>query len=239
MDVMTSAFEDSPPPRPPAYDPEPQPDERPGREPIFNAPWPALLITAVIVLGYAVQSRFPDELVFGTLAFSPAGLAEGRWGTLVSAMFLHGGWPHALMNAAFAFAFGAPAARFLGLSGRGVTAFVLFYLVCGVLANLAFAAVHPNEAVALVGASGAVSGLMGGTARLIAGRGTLGPILSSPVLALGAATIIINLLVVTTGMAPGLGDATIAWEAHLGGYLAGVLLFGVAARLAGAERTRH
>lgn len=211
---------------------------RQAREPIFNAPWTVTALALSIVGGYALQSQFPLEAVVASWGFTPA-LMQARPETLLTAIVLHGSWPHALMNAAFAFAFGAPAARFLGLSGRGVTAFVLFYLVCGVLANLAFAAVHPNEAVALVGASGAVSGLMGGTARLIAGRGTLGPILSSPVLALGAATIIINLLVVTTGMAPGLGDATIAWEAHLGGYLAGVLLFGVAARLAGAERTRH
>lgn len=211
---------------------------REAREPIFNAPWPVTALGLSIIGGYALQSQFPLEAVVANWGFTPATM-QARPETLLSAIVLHGSWPHALMNAAFAFAFGAPAARFLGTGARGVTVFTLFYVVCGVLANLAFAAVHPNEAVALVGASGAVSGLMGGTARLIAGRGLLGPILSPPVLALGAATIIINLLVVVTGLAPGLGDATIAWEAHLGGYLAGVLLFGLAARLAGAERARH
>ena len=208
------------------------------REPIFNAPWTVAALGLSIVGGYALQSQFPLEGVVASWGFTPA-LMQTRPETLLTAIVLHGSWPHALMNAAFGVAFGTPAARFLGVGARGVMAFVLFYVVCGVLANLAFAAVHPNEAVALVGASGAVSGLMGGTARLIAGRGLLGPILSPPVIALGAATIIINLLVVVTGLAPGLGDATIAWEAHLGGYVAGVLLIGVAGRLAGAERARH
>jgi membrane associated rhomboid family serine protease len=211
---------------------------REAREPIFNAPWTIGALGLSIVGGYALQSQFPLEAVVASWGFTPA-LMLARPLTLLTAIVLHGSWPHALMNAAFAVAFGTPAARFLGSSARGVTAFVLFYVICGVLANLAFAAVHPNEAVALVGASGAVSGLMGGTARLIAGRGLLGPVLSPPVLALGAATIIINLLVVATGLAPGLGDATIAWEAHLGGYLAGVLLIGAAARIAGSERARH
>jgi membrane associated rhomboid family serine protease len=211
---------------------------REAREPIFNVPWPVMALGLSIVGGYALQSQFPLEAVVASWGFTPA-LMQARPETLLTAIVLHGSWPHALMNAAFAVAFGSPAARFLGLGARGVAVFALFYVVCGVLANLAFAAIHPNEAVALVGASGAVSGLMGGTARLIAGRGFVGPIVSPPVLALGAATIIINLLVVVTGMAPGLGDAAIAWEAHLGGYVAGVLLFGLAAGLAGGERARH
>jgi membrane associated rhomboid family serine protease len=136
------------------------------------------------------------------------------------------------MNAAFAVAFGSPVARFFGLGGRGVGVLALFYVVCGVLANLAFAGVHPHEATPLVGASGAISGLMGAAARLIGGRGEVGPMLSPPVLAIGAATIVANLLVAGTGLAPGLGGSTIAWEAHLGGFLAGVLLIGPTARLA-------
>lgn len=207
------------------------PSARGAREPVFNAPWPVTALAAAIVGGYALQSLFPLEAVVMAWGFTPVLLAE-RPETLLTAVFLHGSWPHALMNAAFAVAFGAPAARFLGAGPRGVATFALFYAVCGVLANLVFAAVHPHEAIPLVGASGAVSALMGATARLIAGRGWIGPILSPPVLALGAATIVINLLVVVTGLAPGLGDASIAWEAHLGGYVAGVLLFGAAARLA-------
>ncbi|MET0273653.1 MAG: rhomboid family intramembrane serine protease [Phenylobacterium sp.] len=232
---MTSWFEEpSPQPRPPAPQPRPEPSPGPAREPVFNAPWPALAITLVIVLGYAVQSRFPDGLVFESLAFSPAGLADGRWGTLVSAMFLHGGWPHALMNAAFALAFGTPLARFYGERAGGVLAFFGFYLATGVLSTLGYAALHLGSPGLLVGASGAVSGLMGAAARLIAGRGALGSLTSPAVLGMGAALLIVNLLIAVLGgaLVPGSGGAGIAWEAHLFGFAAGVFLAGPFARLA-------
>jgi membrane associated rhomboid family serine protease len=208
-------------------------DSEPAREPVFNAAaWPALATATVIVGGYALQSLLPTEEILTRWAFSSAALEEGRWFTAVTALFLHGNWAHALLNAATAFAFGTPVARTLGLRFRGVAIFVLFYLTCGALANLAFAAVHPDDPSPLVGASGAVSGLMAAASRLIAGRGQLGPILSAPVIGMGAAWIVVNLLVAVTGIAPGADGATVAWEAHLAGFLAGILLFGWATRLA-------
>src|SRR5690242_14637777 len=90
------------------------------REPVFNAAaWPVLAIVAVILGGYAAQGLFPEEVVAARWAFSPADLIEGRWVTLVTALFLHGSWGHAILNAASAFAFGTPVARALGLRLRG------------------------------------------------------------------------------------------------------------------------
>ena len=218
------------PARGPWSGPEPQPEERePAREPIFNAPWQALALVAVIVGGYALQSRFALDQVAETYAFSPAALSEGRWWTLVTALFLHGNWAHALMNAAFALAFATPVARFFGTRGVGVLAFFAFYLLSGVLSSLGYAALHFGSPAALVGASGAVSGLMGAAARLIAGGGRrLGRIFSSAVLGMGAAWVFVNLLVgvVGSGFVPGTGGAGVAWEAHVAGFLAGVLLIG-------------
>jgi len=202
-------------------------------EPMFkNAAWPAVVLAAVIVGGYAVQGLFPESQVVGEGAFSAVALEEGRWTTAFTALFLHGSWPHALLNAASALAFGTPVARCLGLRARGVAVFVVFYLACGVLANLAFAALHPGDPSPLVGASGAVSGLMAAAARLIAGRGRLGSILSAPVIGMGAAWLAVNVLAAVTGFAPGANGASVAWEAHLAGFLAGVLLFGWAVRVA-------
>jgi membrane associated rhomboid family serine protease len=204
----------------------PAPDRRPAREPVFNAPAAAIALVAIIVGGYALQSRFPIEAVVQALAFSPQALEQGRWHTLVTALFLHGNWGHALMNGAFALAFATPLARFFGEGARGTAIFFLFYVVCGVLSNLGYAAVHPGDALPLVGASGAVSGLMGASSRLIAGRGRVGPIFSSPVLGMGAAWLVVNGLVgvLGGGFLPGSGGAGVAWEAHLAGFLAGVLL---------------
>lgn len=209
-------------------DPQHEPYEPPVREPVFNAPWPALLLTAVILGGYALQSRFPLEAVVGAFAFSPAALEAGRWGTLLSALFLHGSWAHAVMNGAFALAFGTPVARFFGTKASGALAFYAFYLACGAASSLGYAVVHPGSPGWLVGASGAVSGLMGAAARLIAGRGQLGGMFSSVVLGMGAAWVIVNLLigVLGSGFVPGSGGAAIAWEAHVAGFVAGVLLSG-------------
>jgi membrane associated rhomboid family serine protease len=212
---------------------ESEPAPRPAREPVFNAAaWPALATAGVIVGGFALQGLLPPGAVETRWGFSAAALDDGRWYTAVTALFLHGNWAHALLNGATAFAFGTPVARALGLRARGVAVFAGFYLVCGVLANLAFAAIHPGDATPLIGASGAVSGLMAAASRLIAGRGRLGAVLSGPVIGMGAAWIVVNLLVAVTGLAPGADGATVAWEAHLAGFLAGVLLFGWAVRLA-------
>lgn len=205
-----------------------QPEFRRAPEPIFNAPWAVLLLTAVLIGGYAIQSRFPLDAVAMSYAFSPALLAEGHWQRLFTALFLHGNWPHALMNAGFCLAFGTPVARHFGERLGGAALFFLFYLVCGALSSLGYAALHPGEQSALVGASGAVSGLMGAAARLIAGQGRVGPILSRTVLGMGAIWFAINAVVgvLGSGLLPGSENATVAWEAHIAGFVAGVLVFG-------------
>ena len=82
------------------------------REPVFQAPWPAVLIAAVIVVGYGLQSQAPDlEALLMSFALVPASLAKGAWGELVTHLFLHGSWPHALFNAAGALIFATPVAR--------------------------------------------------------------------------------------------------------------------------------
>jgi membrane associated rhomboid family serine protease len=231
MGTMTDArFEDTAegPPRGSPFDPERE-GRRPAREPVFNAPWPAMLLVALIVGGYALQSRFPQDLVLAPLAFSSLALAEGRWWTLFSALFLHGSWAHALMNGAFGLAFGTPVSRFLGEDARGAITFFAFYLLCGALSSLGFAALHSDSPALLVGASGAVSGLMGATARLMAGHGRgLGSMFSRTVLGMGAAWLMVNLLIglLARGVMPGAGDAAIAWEAHIAGFIAGVLVVG-------------
>jgi membrane associated rhomboid family serine protease len=196
------------------------------REPLFNAPWPALALVAAIVGGYALQSQGPLEALMLSYAFSPALLAEGQWMGLVTSLFLHGNWAHALMNAAFALAFGAPVAAYLGTRLGGALLFFAFYMVCGVLANLGYAGLHLYEQTALVGASGAVAGLMGAASRLMAGQGDLGPILSRPVLGMGAAWLAVNLLIGFIGstLIPGAQGMAIAWEAHVAGFVVGVLL---------------
>lgn len=211
----------------------PTPERKPGREPMFNAPWPAMALVILIIGGYALQSRLPPSVV-ETWVFAPAALGHGEWRTVFTAILLHGNWAHAITNAAMALAFATPLARFLGDTPRGAFAFFSFYLLCGALGNLGFAVLHPGSMAGIVGASGAVSGAMGAVARLIGGHGRLGSLTSRPVLGLGGALLVVNLLIAVlgAGWVPGTNGAAIAWEAHLAGFLAGLLLIGPFAQLA-------
>lgn len=202
------------------------------REPLFRAPWPVLALVGVIMAAYAMQSAIGTDAVAAGLGFSPAGLAQGRIAPLIVSLFLHGGWPHALVNSAFILAFGTPVARRFGLDGGGASAFFGFYLVCGVLASLGFAAVHPGSEAVLVGASGAASGLMAAASRLMWRGPGLAPFGSAPVISMAASWLGINILIAAlghfglAGLTPGTGGAPVAWEAHLAGYAAGLVLFG-------------
>ncbi len=229
--MTESRFEETPPqpgPQPWSDGPPPTPDGQPVREPVFNAPWQAVAVVLLIVGGYWIQTRFPADAILSAYAFSPANLVPGRWETLITSIFLHGSWSHAMMNGAFALAFSTPLARLFGPKVEGALLFFGFYVLAGVLANLGYAAVHPGGQGLVVGASGAVSGLMGASARLIGGHGRAGPIFSKPVLGMGAGWIVINLIISVVGgsFLPGSGSAGVAWEAHIAGFIVGVLLIG-------------
>ena len=204
------------------------------RQPILNAPWPAVLVTVSIVVSYGLQSALLNDLGVRYFAFSYMALAAGRWETMFTSMLLHGNWAHALMNAGFALAFGTPVARYFGLSPRGVLVFTLFYLVSGAVACLGYAWLSPGSL--LIGASGAVAGLVGGSTRLMAGHGVPGPFLSRPVVSMTVSWVALNLVFGFIDFAPGMGAAKVGWEAHIFGYFAGLFLIDISGRLARGPR---
>ena len=215
-----------------ASDPQP-----PVREPLFNAPWPALAIVVAIVGAYALQSTLaPGDAGIARWGLAPSQLPGRAWPGLLSVMFVHAGWAHALMNALGALAFGPPVARLMGRGWKGPLLFFLFYLACGVVSTLGYAAVHVGSTEPVVGASGAIAGLMGGAARLLGPEARpIAPILSRPVISLGAAWLIVNALMAVFG-GPFMAGGRIAWEAHVAGFVVGVVLIGPFARLAGWRR---
>ena len=224
-------------------------------EPAFRAPWPAVALMVIILGSYVLQARVADEeALILRLGFAPIMLDREQYGSLITALFLHGGWAHAAMNAVGALAFGAPVARLLASPPRGhddevgvdwtraaegpghlalsgAAMFFLFYLVCGALGSLGYGWVHRGDGNILVGASGAVSGLMGASSRMMERRGVLSSLASRTVVGMAAAWIVANLLIGLTGLAPGTGGAPVAWEAHLFGYAAGLFLIGPLARV--------
>jgi membrane associated rhomboid family serine protease len=203
-------------------------------EPIFNAPWPALLVAAAVIAPHLLLRNASQDLIY-SLALVPREFWEGRWTGAVTMLFVHGGWIHAIMNAAFGLAFGAPVSRVLGLNGRGGGILCLFYIACGVTAGVGFAAIHPQALNPVVGASGAIAGLMGAAARTMdSAPGQLGPVFGPRVISLGLGWLVVNLVLAVTGSLLTMGAGGVAWEAHLIGFAAGVLLIGPFERWAAA-----
>lgn len=206
----------------------------PPRERLFNAPLAPVLVALSIPAVFAIQRLLPDEGL--SWAFVPATLTEGGWwpGVLTS-MILHGGWAHALVNAGFAFAFGPPVARlFAGAKGAGI--FLAYYIVCGLAGTLGYALVNLGSEQPMVGASGAVTGLLGGAIRLMGTSGWPRPLTDRRVIGMSLAILGLNLVTGLIGFAPGTEGVQVAWEAHAFGFIAGLLLIGPMARLFGVRR---
>ena len=211
------------------------------REPALNVPWPVTVLAVTLIaahLARVLSGVSPD-----TFALTRSDLVRGAVLPLFTYIFVHGGWPHVLLNTVFCVAFGAPVARWLGTSARGAAAFFIFFVICGVVAALGYAGWFDAMVLfggrsrewALVGASGAASGLMGAASRLIEGRGQLGSIAGRRVVGMGAAWILVNVVLGLSGLTPGAAGAPVAWEAHIVGFFAGVLLIGATGRLGGVR----
>ena len=93
------------------------------------------------------------ELVLRRYGVVPALLS---WPTLITSMFLHGGWLHFLGNMLYLWIFGDNVEDRLGHFR-----FVAFYLLCGVVAALAQVVMRPDSLIPTIGASGAIAGVMG------------------------------------------------------------------------------
>lgn len=147
---------------------------------------------------------------------------------LFSSMFLHGGWLHLGGNMLYLWVFGDNVEDKLG-HGR----YILFYLLCGIAASLAHIIIDPNSQMPTVGASGAISGVLGAyllmfpKARVV----TLIPIFVFLQVAELPAFIVLgfwfvlqffNGLISLGYETAGMGG--VAWWAHIGGFLAGLIL---------------
>jgi len=147
---------------------------------------------------------------------------------LVTSLFLHGGWLHLLGNMWFLYIFGDNVEDILG-HGR----YLLFYLVCGLGANLIYLLFSPFSTVPLIGASGAIAGVMGAYFNLFPGARilTLFIFIFIPIFLELPAYFFLGLWflmqfffgsVATMDAVPGGGG--VAWWAHVGGFLVGILL---------------
>lgn len=223
------------------------------REPILNVPAAVVAVLALLAVihgGLALLPDMEDEYIIWLLAFIPArysGLAAelpggdvAAWTSFVTHQFVHGDITHLLINGAWLLVFGSAVAQRIGAAR-----FFAFGLLCGIAGAAFFMVVRWGEAVPMVGASGAISGLMAAGFRLLLpaiDNGELHEMRASPravrlatlaeclrsrrVLFAIAAFVLVNFAI--AGAASTFTDAGgIAWEAHLGGFVAGLLLLGV------------
>lgn len=191
------------------------------------------LIAFTVAVFVVFQSGMVFSLEDGELAFAiipavvfdqvqlPAGLVELPADlTLVTYMFLHGGWAHLASNMLFLWVFGDNIEDAVGHA-----AYLIFYLLCGAAAGLAHAVIQPDSVAPLVGASGAIAGVVAAYLMLhpkvkiwILVLWRI-PLLLPAYLVLGAW---IAMQFVSLALAD--ADDNVAWWAHIGGLAAGAIL---------------
>jgi membrane associated rhomboid family serine protease len=207
----------------------------------------ALIVTNVLVFLYeqSLDARALNHLI-ATAAVIPRQVTHdmdsGVARDLITAMFLHGGWLHLLSNMWYLWLFGNNIEDVLG-SFR----FSIFYLVCGILATLAQVAVSSNEFIPIIGASGAIAGVLGAYLVLFPGARVQSLIFFFYFIRFVEipAVVVLGLWFVlqfTYGLAATNGPASggVAYFAHIGGFVAGagLIYFFKATRRPGPPRRR-
>lgn len=216
--------------------------------PAFNVPAIVLAVIGVLVfvhvglwlLGddWQVWSLYALSLI--PVRFTIPGypmIPGSQYWSLATYMLLHGSWTHLIFNAIWLLIFGTPVARYLGNMR-----FLAVALVSGVFGGLCSLALHWGQETIIVGASGAVMGLMGAAIPLMYGErlaqggwrpATIGELLTNRrALVFTAVVLAITLFSGGTGWTGNsfMAEGSIAWEAHIGGFIAGLIAFYVLAR---------
>ena len=206
-------------------------DENPSR----TIPWVTFLLigtnVAVFLYEFSLPPRALESLVlrFGAIpaaVFSGTRVIPGHsplpYLTLLTSMFLHGGIMHLAGNMLYLWIFGD------NVEDRmGPVRFLIFYLMCGVAAAAIQIAVRPQSTAPLVGASGAIAGVLGAYALLFPGARIQTLVflfifvrmIELPALFVLGAWFLMQLL-----SAPASQGAGVAFFAHIGGFLTGMIL---------------
>ncbi len=139
--------------------------------------------------------------------------------TLLSYQFLHGDFMHLFGNMLFLWVFGDNVE-----DAMGHVRFLIFYLLCGALAGLAQLLVDPASTTPLIGASGAISGILGAYLILHPRAKVLVPVIVIPLYLPAWLLLIFWFGFQFFALANGSGESNVAWWAHIGGFVAGVML---------------
>ena len=221
-------------------------ETRPAREPFLRVPASVVVLIGILAAAHVARVLAPtavqdailntfalDPVVYSTQALHALGVARPDLLDLLlpplGHVFLHANFTHLAFNCLWLLVFGPVVAR-----RYGTLVFYAFFLVCGLAGAAAFVGLEWGRNVGAIGASGAISGLMAASIRMLRMREPwllgatlpLLPLRSSQVVMFSVVWFTVNLVTGIIGIGPTGTIEAIAWQDHLGGYLAGLLLAG-------------
>lgn len=192
------------------------------REPLVNAPPVTKFLVASFIICHILRllilSQQQDYWLLRHFAFFP-GMYNGTlpWDIYgitapLTYMWLHGGWIHLSLNGVMLLAFGAGVERWLG--GQR---FLILFLLCGLCGAFAHFFINPSSVIPVIGASGGISGLFAAILIMLKIGGESRQSLMPFIMIWIAISVIFGLM-------GGPGGSSIAWAAHIGGFLGGFLI---------------
>jgi membrane associated rhomboid family serine protease len=210
--------------------------------PAHTSPLVTISFIVLCTLVYMYQASLPAEpgelfvyrfgaipaTVFGHAALPSEIHGAAPFMTLITSMFLHGSWMHLLGNMLYLWIFGDNIE-----DAMGHVRFVIFYVACGIIAVFSHAVTDPSSTVPMVGASGAISGVLGAYLLLFPRAQVLVLIplgLYTRTMYVPAAFVLglwFVMQVLSGGMSIGRSGGGVAFFAHVGGFLAGMALIGL------------
>ncbi|MGD2295662.1 MAG: rhomboid family intramembrane serine protease [Candidatus Aminicenantes bacterium] len=179
---------------------------------LFSPGGPEYLVYRMGAIPYEITHFKSLMLVSGLTSEPIARLSPPL--TLITSMFLHGGFFHLLFNMLYLWIFGNNVEDFLG-----AFRFILFYLISGLGASLTHIIFNPNSQVPMIGASGAIAGVLGAYLILYP-RARVMTLIFFSVVPIPAA-IVLGLWFFLQVLNVGVGGG-VAWFAHIGGFLVGL-----------------
>jgi membrane associated rhomboid family serine protease len=193
---------------------------------------------AICIIVFVSMKLMPDQLSYRLLnlyGMVPIRYTNPYYGlpfdgylSFLTSLFMHGNWPHLIMNMWFLWIFGDNVEDRMGR-----LPFLIFYLVCGLLATFLQWLFDPNLAIPVVGASGAIAGVLAAyfflypLERVVVWVPVffLPLVIHVPAIAFLGLWVLIQLYSATTAMIFGGVAVDVAWWAHLGGFIAGSALY--------------